>query len=316
MRPNQLRALMAAADHGSIRAAARSMFLSQAALTKAIRALEGEVDVALITRLTHGIELTDAGRLLYARANAVDAELRAARDAIERLKGVGAGSLRAAISPCAAVVLLPTAFEAFRRRMPDVDLQLVEGSLSLSLPRLREGALDIVVAGVTEPEAWQDLSHRELCTDDMVPVCRREHPLEQAHSIDELLGVDWLWFSAQTDSCELERRVFANNGVPATKHAVRCSSLSLVFPLLFNTSAIAFLPRRMVQSALVGPMFARMQVAFVMPAFSLRLFTRRHAQLNAPARLLVDCLVDAARRETRPDTEVQWPDEALNDMAH
>ncbi|CAM2140653.1 LysR family transcriptional regulator, regulator of abg operon [Pararobbsia alpina] len=304
MRPNQLRALIAAVDHGSIRAAARSMFLSQAALTKALRELEDEVEVALINRTTYGIQPTEAGRALYTHASAMDAEMRAAHDAVERLKGSCAGTLRAALSPFTAVVLLPTAFEAFRRRMPDVDLQLVEGSLALSLPRLREGSLDVVVAGATEPESWPDLHHRELCTDEMVPVCRHGHPLEQARTVDELLCVDWLWFSAQTDSLEFERKVFLNNGVPAKKHAVRCSSLTLVFPLLLRTSAIAFLPSRMLASAVVASMVRRMDVPFVMPTFSLRLFTRRHAQVTPPARLLIDCLVDAARREMGGSIEI------------
>ncbi|HTJ95492.1 MAG TPA: LysR family transcriptional regulator, partial [Pararobbsia sp.] len=124
MRPHQLKALVAAADHGSIRAAARSVFLSQGALTKALKELEGEVDVALITRSTQGIQLTEAGRLLYVRASAIIAQMTAARDAVDRLKGESEGTLRAAISPLTAVTFFPRAYLAFRRRMPNVEVCL------------------------------------------------------------------------------------------------------------------------------------------------------------------------------------------------
>jgi DNA-binding transcriptional LysR family regulator len=54
---NQLRALVAIAQHGSIRAAAKTACLSQPALTKAIRKLERELGVPLVTRSVRGAQL-------------------------------------------------------------------------------------------------------------------------------------------------------------------------------------------------------------------------------------------------------------------
>ena len=50
MKDHQLKAWLRLADTGSIRAAARSLHLSQAAVTKAIRELEAEVDAQLVLR--------------------------------------------------------------------------------------------------------------------------------------------------------------------------------------------------------------------------------------------------------------------------
>jgi DNA-binding transcriptional LysR family regulator len=54
---NQLRALVAIAQHGSIRAAAKTVCLSQPALTKAIHELEQELGVPLVTRSARGAQL-------------------------------------------------------------------------------------------------------------------------------------------------------------------------------------------------------------------------------------------------------------------
>src|ERR1700749_857607 len=242
MRPHQLKALIAAADHGSIRAAARSVFLSQAALTKALRELEEEMDIALVNRTTHGVRLTDAGRLVYARASAIVAQMRAARDEVERLKGGAAGTLRAAISPLPAVTILPAAYEAFRRRMPDVDLHLVEGSLEMSLPRLREGALDFVAAGTIETRDSNEFVHLDLCTDEVVILCRRGHPAERAQYIDEILPFAWIQYSAGSDFAERHAESLQANGAPASKRMVKSSSVTLTVSLLSATDAIAFLP--------------------------------------------------------------------------
>ncbi len=48
MKYHQLRAFVSAAEHGSIRGAARALFLSQAAVTKALRELEDDAGLPLI----------------------------------------------------------------------------------------------------------------------------------------------------------------------------------------------------------------------------------------------------------------------------
>lgn len=296
MRPHQLKALIAAADHGSIRAAARSVFLSQAALTKALRELEEELDIALVNRTTHGVQLTDAGRLVYARASAIVAQMRAARDEVERLKGGASGTLRAAISPLPALTILPAAYQAFRRRMPDVDLHLIEGNLEMSLPRLREGALDFVAAGTVESHDSSEFNHTDLCTDDIAVLCRRGHPAERATTIEEILPFDWIQYSANTDFAARHEESMLASGAPLTKRTVKCSSVTLTVSLLSSTDAIAFLPRGIVEPAWVDSLFTCVPVPFVLPLLHVRIFTRRHSPLSAPAQLMIDCLSDAARR--------------------
>ncbi|MBY4749693.1 LysR family transcriptional regulator, partial [Burkholderia cepacia] len=80
MKHHQLRALAAIAEHGSLRAAARAIHLSQPALTKAIRELELDLGVPLVTRNARGAQLTRFGQAVYARARLILAEMQHARD--------------------------------------------------------------------------------------------------------------------------------------------------------------------------------------------------------------------------------------------
>ena len=54
------------ADAGSLRSAARSLGVTQPALTKAIRRLEDEAGVSFFTRQARGVSLTDYGRTFLA----------------------------------------------------------------------------------------------------------------------------------------------------------------------------------------------------------------------------------------------------------
>ena len=59
MKPQQLRTFLAVAEHRSIHAAARALFVSQPAVTRTMRELERDLDVPLLRRSISGVELTD-----------------------------------------------------------------------------------------------------------------------------------------------------------------------------------------------------------------------------------------------------------------
>jgi DNA-binding transcriptional LysR family regulator len=58
----QLRTFVTVAEHGSIRAAARALMVSQPAVTRTIRELEKNLEVSLVRRSVIGIYLTDTGK--------------------------------------------------------------------------------------------------------------------------------------------------------------------------------------------------------------------------------------------------------------
>lgn len=87
MKLHQLHALVAAVEHGSIRAAARELHLTQAALTKSLRQLEEDTGVALLVRKSRGVGLTEAGLRLHARAQLVMRQLVLAQDELQQAQG-------------------------------------------------------------------------------------------------------------------------------------------------------------------------------------------------------------------------------------
>lgn len=295
MRPHQLRALIATAEHGSIRAAARSVYLSQAALTKAIKELEEDMGTALIVRTTHGVQLTESGKALYAHSLAIVAEMRGAREDIERVKGASSGMVTAAVSPVSSVTLLPAAYRAFRRRMPDTRVDFQEANLLHSIPRLREGAIDFVIAGGSTSDSRDEFATIELFTDQLVLGCRRGHPCEHAQSIADLEGVDWILYSASPQFTDAWDDTLAEQGVAVPRRVVRCASLTPIMTLVTETDAIVAMPSRMLQAAWIGGPLTRLHVKEHLPTLSITIYTRRTSPLSPAAQVLIECFQDASR---------------------
>src|SRR5687768_8189910 len=130
----RLRALRKIAEHGSFSRAADELGYTQSAISQQIAALEQEVGLTLLNRAVRPVALTDAGRLLADHAEPVLEHLATAASQLEAIRGLRAGRLRLAAFGSSFATFLPTAIAQFRRRYPDVQLELVRAEPDASLP--------------------------------------------------------------------------------------------------------------------------------------------------------------------------------------
>lgn len=128
-----LRSFVAVAEHGSMRAAARRLGLSQPTLSRHVQRLEEVLDVALFDRAGRGLSLSPRGTELYESARevatAVGGFLRHARGLEEGL----AGDVRITCTHAYGLYLLPEWLRAFRDRHPEITVDLVLDDSSVDL---------------------------------------------------------------------------------------------------------------------------------------------------------------------------------------
>ena len=151
----RLRVIDAVARHGSVTAAARELHYSQPSVTHHLSRLEAETGAQLLQRAGRGIRLTEAGRLLAARAaeiigriDAVDAELAAH-------VGLSAGRIRLAGFSSAIGSLVPRAVAALADKHPGLEINLLDAHPPEALELLRTGKIDVAIVfryDETEPE--------------------------------------------------------------------------------------------------------------------------------------------------------------------
>ncbi|MGA2307653.1 MAG: LysR substrate-binding domain-containing protein [Acidimicrobiales bacterium] len=140
---NRLRHFVAVVDHGGFTAAARAVYVSQPALSQAVKELEAELGVALFARSGRQVRLTPAGTALLEPARQVLRDLETGEAAVGAVAGLKAGSVTLASLPTLAADPVAPLVGAFRRRYPGVriDLAAPEGTSEL---------FDLVVAGTCE----------------------------------------------------------------------------------------------------------------------------------------------------------------------
>jgi DNA-binding transcriptional LysR family regulator len=209
----RLRVLCEVARHGSFSAAAASLGYTQPAVSRQIATLEAEVGMVLVRRVPQGAVLTDPGRLLVERADAIFARLKDVELELKALAGLEGGRLRLASFASAAASIVPLAIARFRERYPAVELSIVMADPVDSLPKLRSGDLDMAIshdalgvalgAGGGTFDA-EDCGHVELVhlfDDPMYVAMPLGHPLAEARPLGLSRFASEPWMLATTDSC-------------------------------------------------------------------------------------------------------------------
>ncbi|SFL06588.1 LysR family transcriptional regulator [Falsiroseomonas stagni] len=178
---DQLRTFVAVAEAGGLTPAAETLHLSLPAISRRLTALEEELGVALLTRSTRRVSLTQTGREFLPRARRLLDELEESLLGIRETAAQRRGLVVLACIPTAAYYFLPATLAAFARRFPAVRVRAMDLSA--------EGVTDAVATGAAEfgvgmeGAAHPEVEFRPMRRDPFVLACRRDHRLARRRAV-------------------------------------------------------------------------------------------------------------------------------------
>jgi LysR family transcriptional regulator of abg operon len=302
----QLRDFLAVVTHGGYRAAARSLGVAQAGLTKSIAKLEEAHGVVLIDRSLAGATLSAQGVEFHRLAAAVVLEADRAEAWLQAAPGAAGRratsiALGASIEPSLQIV--PAVLADFQQSSPGVTLQLTQATPAAIVNGLRENRLEIAVTRVPpDAEGAADLVIQPLFESESIVAVRTGHPLATAPqplSIAELASLPWLVLGdpavpGAADASMLE--LFAARGLPTPRVAAVTDSLFDALATLQRSDLLARLPASVLQHPLVQGRLAPLRLEqSASPRYTVAVVHKATRVLSAEARRLAAMLVSWAR---------------------
>ena len=168
---NNLRIFITAAELESLTEAAKKLYVSQPAISQAIRKLEEELNVKLFIRNKRSkLILTDAGKDILALAyKMADLENRLYQRAYEENHLLG-GTVRIASVPLGISLILSHVLPVFHKHFPDVEVELLEGSPLEVKNMVLDYKADLGIT--TSP--YMGMEHKLLMMDRMIAINKNE----------------------------------------------------------------------------------------------------------------------------------------------
>ena len=264
-------------QYGSLSEAARKLFLSQPALSKALKRTEDSIGMALFDRSSRPVRLTEAGRA-YIRAIET---MRKAETTLEHhlseLSGLREGSLRIGGTHYVNAHVLPKALTRFHSLYPGIRTELIENSSVELGNMLAEGKLDITfscdprrIALFPGTPCFSDhilLAVPEQLVPEKLPAgacCSAEDILAGRHLADTCPVVDITAF-AQNDFILLKEgnnlraraeELFRSAGI-TPRCIMSLDQLATAYYLCAAGYAAAFISDRLVKHSMPGVCFFR-----------------------------------------------------------
>ncbi len=129
---------------GSLTKAAQELYISQPAVSQAIKQLEGQLGASLFNRTHKGMELSAVGgKLIYSQVEEALMLLSEAEKKLTELKTVATGKIRIGATDSIFSHVIADKLAEFNEKYPSVKLELKSSTSPYTLSQLKEGKCDI-----------------------------------------------------------------------------------------------------------------------------------------------------------------------------
>jgi len=211
MELHQLRTFLAVAEEGHLTRAAERLFVSQPAVSSHIKALEGELGVALFDRTPKGMRLTREGERLLGRARRIVEDADLFLGEARGMSGEVSGQLAFGINTDSTFLRVGAISTRMRRDYPGISLSLVNSNSWDIVRDVRRGVMD---AGY----AYGDIPGEGVLAESLAEVpFRVVGPAAWTDRIDGadwagLAAMPWVWMADNCPFLDILERQFAGLG--------------------------------------------------------------------------------------------------------
>lgn len=177
METSRCKAFLAAAELGSLSAAADKLGYTPSGVSQLISALETDLGFSLLHRTRKGVKITSEGGLMIPLVRAFIQQENILYENAADILGLNIGTITVAAYSSVATHWLPKVISDFKRLYPNIQINLLEGIRQEVIKWLDEGIADIGILS-----GGDDITHEwiPLAEDPMIAVLPMDHPLAEA----------------------------------------------------------------------------------------------------------------------------------------
>jgi DNA-binding transcriptional LysR family regulator len=176
-----LQYVMEVVRYKSFTKAAEALHITQPTISKMIRNLEDELGVEVFVRNGKKVELTDAGHVIYARAQHVLHSFDNLTSELNDLTQLKKGHIRLGLPPMVGAHFFPSVMSQFRQHYPGIILEMVEDGSKKIEAGVGDGTLDMGV--VLLPTIEEQFDYFSFVNENLKLVVHPTHPFSERKQV-------------------------------------------------------------------------------------------------------------------------------------
>ena len=294
----QLRHFCAAVDHGQIAAAARSIAITQPALSRSIRNLETNVGYPLLERTAKGVALTAYGEIFLEHARSVMNEVRRAHDNLAALSGLARGRVNFGLNANFDTFLVPDALGALLKASPGVSVVATSAFYDELIVKVRTSELDFGVVLLPDVHGHPDLVEEEIVPVTFHVYAPATHPLVGRRNLTLSEIATRHWVLPDHPAMRMFDRYFHAAGVTPPNAVMLANSVPLVLSSIVRCGLLSVLADHLLDAEVKAGRVVALDVPALPAQNNAALVYRAGAVLSPAARALMSEIRRAANAWT------------------
>ncbi|WP_080874455.1 LysR family transcriptional regulator [Oceanobacillus timonensis] len=241
----QLRYFIAIVEERKISAAAKRLHISQPPLSQQLKAMEEELGSTLVERSGKFLEMTEAGKALYTKAQQITQLMEETKTEVKEVgKGVN-GSLAIGVNTF-SVSELPQILEQFQREFPKITYKIQQNESSHLCQLVRDRMVELAI--IRMPLDLDDFSVLHLYNDPFYFITSKEYTsLDKEVSLAEIQHYPLLFPSTEGLGVHY-LMIEAFSRFRLHPHMIgECSDISLLLDLVSSGFAASIVPETLLK---------------------------------------------------------------------
>ncbi|MDO5560931.1 MAG: LysR family transcriptional regulator [Oscillospiraceae bacterium] len=270
---------------GTMREAARQLYISQPSVSQAIRELEEHYNVTLFDRLSNRIYITEPGKLLLSYANQITQLCDNMESAMKN--SLSCPKLRVGGSVTVGTVTLVDIIKKIHTHNPDIDIRVTIDNTTAIEQKVISSELDLAI--VEGSLTNEDIVSKIVCRDELLMAVGKTHPFYSLEKVTlDMLESQPLISREQgsADRNQFEQLMNENNIHMKKKWC--CTNTEAIKNAVINGLGIAIISRKLISEELRTGVIKAITVDNVNVKREFRLIYHKNKLISPQMKLFMD----------------------------
>lgn len=241
----------------SITLAAKKLYISQPAVSNAIKDLEAYYGTPLFDRISKKLYLTEAGKAVYHYALHINSLFEELESSLKSSKSIG--QLKIGSSITIGTHLMPDYIKDFSTRFPNIQTHVTIDSSDVIEKLVLDNELDFaLIEGIVHSE---NIISKDFIKDELIVICDLDNPLLKKVnvSVDDLSDQHFLMREKNSGTRELAESILSLHNI-AIRPLWESSSTEAIIHGVSKGIGISILPLQLVKDYIDKNQVARINV--------------------------------------------------------
>jgi len=279
------------ADSLSFSKAASKLYISQSAVSQAIKTLESKLNIKLFFRNTKQVKLTNDGEILFRHIEQAYNLIKNGERIIDEINSLEKGEIRIGASDTICKYYLLNYFKEFHKLYPNVKIHVTNGTSPKCVELLKQGSVDFIISNIPNRYTYSSMKIKEIkpIQDVFIAGNQFKEIKNREISLKDLEKYPFLMLEKQTSTREFFDNMLLENNTDITPE-IELGSTDLLVEMTKIGLGITFVWKKCIEEQLKSKEVFIVNIKEKIPERYLGIVTHKQIPLSIGAKKFIELL--------------------------